>query len=858
MSRLARTSLAFLVAFGLAEVGVGLARAATTTYVPVLLDRISHSPALIGAVMLVNAAAGFAVPLAVGVWSDRRSTGALGRRTPFVIGGVAVTSAGLLAVAAGAETSYPVLGLAAGCVYLGLNATATAHRAVVVERFEDGRRPAATSSQELAMLVGGLLGLAVGGALIAGSAQLVFVIAAVGAPLLAVPTLILLVRMERRPLHVSAPEKERRASLRGTLRQPGAREVLLAQILWVAGYVALPVFFVLYADRVLGLGAGAAAGMLAAFGILTGAAMVVAGRVRPERVFPLLLAGAALLGGGLVAAAPAGSIAAAALPFACAAVGAGLVTALGFPYFARFVPQTEAGSYSGLYFSVRAIAATVAVPLAGLLIEFTGSYRALMAQGAFALVALVPLALARIAERRPAAAAPRAVPERVAAVVPCHSAAGAEAVVHGVLPHVEEVVLVDDGAPEADAAVLAALGDWPRVGLVRLAANAGKGDAVAAGTAVLLSGPEPPDALIFVDADGQHPPDRIPDFIAASADFDVVIGDRRGDRGAMPWTRRCTNAVSSVLLTLVTGRRMLDSQCGMRLYRREALERAPLPPGRYEAETRHLRAALRAGLAVGWVPIPAIYDGEHSSFRPVSDTWRVLVAILAPLRRSRRVVTPRAAFAQRWAGRFGFLVAGTLGVAALMPLVQPLDERLFLEANALGAGPDWLHSALDPHTRNYILLCLAATLGAAFYGRRAAIGAALATTIAALWSDVLVQLVYMLYVRDRPEEVLGGQALLVEGGHWAHIASFPSGHMVVTTAIVVAAIAAVPWLRVPFWVYCGLIALTRITFGAHFPLDVVAGMAFGYPVGLFAWEFVCRLGLVGPRRARARPAEAYA
>ena len=141
MKRLAKTSFAFLVAFGLAEVGVGLARGATTTYVPVLLDRISHSPALIGAVMLVNAAAGFAVPLAVGLWSDRRSAGGLGRRTPFVIGGVAVTSAGLLAVAAGVETSYPVLGLAAGCVYLGLNATATAHRAVVVERFEDGAGP---------------------------------------------------------------------------------------------------------------------------------------------------------------------------------------------------------------------------------------------------------------------------------------------------------------------------------------------------------------------------------------------------------------------------------------------------------------------------------------------------------------------------------------------------------------------------------------------------------------------------------------------------------------------------------------------------------------------------------------------
>ncbi len=859
MRRFAQTSLAFLVAFGLAEVGVGLARAATTTYVPVLLDRIADSPALIGAVMLVNAAAGFAVPLAVGMWSDRRAEGGLGRRTPFVVGGVAVTSAGLLAVAAGVDTSYPVLGLAAGCVYVGLNATATAHRAVVVERFEDDGRPAATSSQELSMLVGGLLGVGVGGVFIADTpAWLLFVVAATVAPLLAVPTVMLLRRMERRPLHASREEKTPDASLRAVIRRPGAREVLLAQILWVAGYVALPVFFVLYADHVLDLSAGAAAGMLAGFGILTGAAMVVAGRARPERVFPLLLVGAALLGGGLVAAAPAGSAAGAVLPFASAAVGAGLVTALGFPYFARFVPKTEAGSYSGLYFSVRAIAATVAVPLAGLLIEFTGSYRTLMAQGAFALLALIPLALARAAERQPATAVRRVV-ERVAAVVPCHSAAGAEAVVQGVLPHVDEVVLVDDGAPDPDAAVLAAIGEWPGVRHVRLAANAGKGDAVAAGAAVLLSAQEPPDGLIVIDADGQHPPDRIPEFVAAASEHDIVIGDRRADREAMPWTRRCTNAVSSALLTVVTGQRMLDSQCGMRLYRREALERAPLPPGRYEAETRHLRAALRAGLAVGWVPIPAIYDGEQSAFRPISDTWRVLVAIVSPRRRTRRVLSPGAAFARRWAMRFALLVVGTLALAASMPLLQPLDERLFLEVNALGAGPDWLHSALDPHTRNYILLCLVATLGAMFYGRRAALGAALATTIAALWADVLVQFVYMLFVRDRPEEVLGSQALLVDGGHWAHIASFPSGHMVVTTAIVVAAIAAVPWLRVPLWTYCGLIALTRITFGAHFPLDVIAGIAFGYPVGLFAWELVSRFDLARPpRRGRARPAEAYA
>ena len=856
MSTRTRASLLFLAGFGVAELGVGLARAATTTYVPVLLDRISDSPALIGAVMLVNAAAGFLVPLAVGVWSDRRGAG----RTQWVIGGVVVTSVGLVLIALTEGTSYALIGIAAGVVYVGLNATATAHRAVIVEGFEDARRPAATSSQEISMLLGGLVGVGVGGVLISDAAYL-FIGAAALTPLIAIPTIALLRRIERTSPPRAAAKKESRASLRDALRHRGAREVLLAQVLWVAGYIALPTFFVLYAERVLNLSAGAAGGLLVAFGVLTGIAMLLAGRLPPARVFPVLMLGAALLGGGLVAASLATSILILAIPFACAAVGAGLVTALGFPYFARFVPVGESGSYSGLFFSVRAVAATVAVPLAGVVIELTGSYRGLMAQGAFALLALIPLARARVSERGEPRTASRPVPTRVAAVVPCHNTDGAAAVVQGALPYVEEVVLVDDGTPEEEAAVLATIGDWPRVTLVRLAANAGKGDAVAAGAAVLLARPEPPDALIVVDADGQHPPDRIPDFVTAAAHADVVIGDRRADRSAMPWTRRCTNAISSVLLTLVTGRRMLDSQCGMRLYRVESLGRAPLPPGRYEAETRHLRVALREGLDVAWVPIPAIYEGEPSSFRPVADTWRVLASIVGPVRRRPRATATTGTFGRRWATRFALLVTGTLALGLAMPLLQPLDERLFLEVNALGAGPDWLRDALDPHTRNYILLCLAATLAAGIYGRRAALGAALATTIAALWSDVLVQLVYMLYVRDRPEEVLGAQALLVEGGHWSHIASFPSGHMVVTTAIVVAGICAVPWLRLPFLVYCGLIGLTRITFGAHVPLDVLAGFAFGVPVGVFAWQLVARLGFSrsqAPSRSVEAPERSYA
>ncbi len=92
----ARSGLAFLTAFGVVAVGVGAGRAITTTYLPVLLERIKDARELIGAVMLVNAIAGFFVPLAAGWWSDRRGT-----RAPFILGGAIVAAGGLILIAMG-------------------------------------------------------------------------------------------------------------------------------------------------------------------------------------------------------------------------------------------------------------------------------------------------------------------------------------------------------------------------------------------------------------------------------------------------------------------------------------------------------------------------------------------------------------------------------------------------------------------------------------------------------------------------------------------------------------------------------------------------------------------------------------
>lgn len=210
---------------------------------------------------------------------------------------------------------------------------------------------------------------------------------------------------------------------------------------------------------------------------------------------------------------------------------------------------------------------------------------------------------------------------RVWALVPCHREPPPVELIDGLAVHVGHVLVVDDGIPAAAVR--------PAVETLRVAERpSGKGTAVAAGIAHALA--RGVAAVLVVDGDGQHPVDVIPDFLAAAQRAELVIGDRFADAAGMPSQRRLANSLTSGLLASTTRRRVRDSQCGMRLLRGRALEDVPFPPGGYESETRHLKACLRAGVAVSWVPIPALYGGERSSFRPVRDGLRVLWAAIGP------------------------------------------------------------------------------------------------------------------------------------------------------------------------------------------------------------------------------------
>lgn len=217
----------------------------------------------------------------------------------------------------------------------------------------------------------------------------------------------------------------------------------------------------------------------------------------------------------------------------------------------------------------------------------------------------------------------RELPRRVACVVPALDAApSVGAVVAGLRGALDgaDVIVVDDGSRDATAAVAAEAG----ARLLRFAVNRGKGAALRAGIEDALA--RGAEAVLTVDADGQHDPRFSPLLVEALARADVVVGVRRRTGTRMPIHRRASNALSSWAISRCAGTVLPDTQSGFRAIRAEVL-RAIEPRGdRYEYETDFLIVAARAGFAIAGVAIPTIY-GAPSHFHPLHDAARVVATI---------------------------------------------------------------------------------------------------------------------------------------------------------------------------------------------------------------------------------------
>lgn len=198
------------------------------------------------------------------------------------------------------------------------------------------------------------------------------------------------------------------------------------------------------------------------------------------------------------------------------------------------------------------------------------------------------------------------------------------AVIAEVLSQGLRVYVVDDGSLDDTAVVAQNAGAV----VIRNPQNMGKGASLREGFRRALS--DKFDAVIIMDADGQHEARSIPDFVKemASSGADIVIGNRMSDPGPMPYVRRQTNRFMSWLISRMCGQKISDTQCGYKMIKRRVLEEVRTDSSNFEIESEFVIKASRLGFKITSVPIKAIYGDEKSKINPIIDTLRFIAFMI--------------------------------------------------------------------------------------------------------------------------------------------------------------------------------------------------------------------------------------
>lgn len=180
-----------------------------------------------------------------------------------------------------------------------------------------------------------------------------------------------------------------------------------------------------------------------------------------------------------------------------------------------------------------------------------------------------------------------------------------------------ELLVVDDGSADNTASIMQKIMDQdPDARLISHPQNRGYGAALKTGFGCARG-----ELVGFLDADGTYPPEYFPALCAATINgAELVIGSRMaGGESQMPITRRIGNLFFATLLSLLSRQRVTDSASGMRVFKKELLERIyPLPDGLNLTPVMSTRA-IHEGIEVVEIPIPYSERVGRSKLSVVRD-----------------------------------------------------------------------------------------------------------------------------------------------------------------------------------------------------------------------------------------------
>ncbi len=198
-----------------------------------------------------------------------------------------------------------------------------------------------------------------------------------------------------------------------------------------------------------------------------------------------------------------------------------------------------------------------------------------------------------------------------------------------------EIILIDDGSEDGTFEKLRDIQSRdPRVRVIQFTRNFGQTAAFAAGFAHAHG-----RFIITSDGDLQNNPADIPKLLALAPTHDIVSGWRKDRKDAL-LTRHLPSVVANWLLGLVSGIRLHDNGCSLKVYRAEVVKPLRLRPGMH----RYLPAlASQLGGRVAEVVVSHRPRQHGHSKYGLSRTFVVVRDILTLPRLMREAIDPAIA-----------------------------------------------------------------------------------------------------------------------------------------------------------------------------------------------------------------------
>jgi glycosyltransferase involved in cell wall biosynthesis len=214
---------------------------------------------------------------------------------------------------------------------------------------------------------------------------------------------------------------------------------------------------------------------------------------------------------------------------------------------------------------------------------------------------------------------------KICAIIPAFNESEAIAsVIRGIKNFSVDAVVVDDGSVDETSLIA----EKENAHVIRNFQRSGKGFSLKSGFDYALK--QGYDLIFTIDADGQHDPRVIPLFIDKIKErgCSFVIGNRMDMPQGMPRVRIITNKIMSFIISAICKQHIPDTQCGYRLFTRDAIANINIKSHKFEIDSELLVKLARKHFQIESIPIKSIYADESSKIRPVRDTVRFIRFLL--------------------------------------------------------------------------------------------------------------------------------------------------------------------------------------------------------------------------------------